>query len=116
MHRALAGRAVTRFECVYPLVMRVADRHPVVGLTVESVTARGKHLLMQFSGGLVLHTHMRMNGSFHLYPDGARWRRPLRDARVIVGCEGVAAVGFTVPVVELLTPDALRRHRALQQL
>lgn len=116
MHRVLAGRVVRRFESAYPLVMRVADRHPIVGRTIESVTSRGKHLLIAFSGGLVLHTHMRMNGSWHLYPDGARWRRPLADARVIVGCDGVAAVGFTVPVVELLTPRGLARHTALREL
>ena len=116
MHRVLAGRVVARFDCVYPLVMRVADRHPIVGRTIESVTSRGKHLLIVFSGGLVLHTHMRMNGSWHLYPDGAKWQRPLRDARVLVACEGVTAVGFTVPVVELLTERDLVRHRALRQL
>src|SRR5205085_7590533 len=81
MQRVLAGRSVTRFESVYPLVMRAADRNAVVGRTIDSVTARGKHLLIAFSGGLTLHTHMRMNGSWHLYPDGARWQRPLRDAR-----------------------------------
>jgi len=116
MHRVLAGRSVSRFDCVYPLVMRVADRHPIVGRTIESVTSRGKHLLIAFSGGLVLHTHMRMNGSWHLYPDGAKWQRPLSDARVVVACAGVTAVGFTVPVVELLTERDLARHRALRQL
>src|ERR1044071_5606752 len=96
--------------------MRVADRHPIVGRTIESVTSRGKHLLIAFSGGLVLHTHMRMNGSWHLYPDGAKWQRPPSDARVLVACAGVTAVGFTVPVVELLTGRDLSRHRALRQL
>ena len=71
LHRVLAGRVVTRFDCVYPAVTRVADDHPIVGRTVESVSARGKHLLMAFSGDLVLRTHMRMNGSWHLYRPGA---------------------------------------------
>ena len=116
MHRVLANRVVTGFDCVYPIVMHVADEHPIVGRTIESVIARGKHLLITFSGELVLHTHMRMNGSWHLYPDGAKWHRPLRDARVIVACDGVVAVGFTVPVVELLTARDLARHKALRAL
>src|SRR5262252_4952701 len=76
MHRALAGRLVSRFESVYPAVMRVAADRPVVGRTIESVAARGKHLLITFSGDLVLRTHMRMNGSWHVYPAGAAWQRP----------------------------------------
>jgi len=116
MHRVLAGRIVARFECVYPLVTRAADAHGVVGRAIDSVTSRGKHLLINFSGGLALHTHMRMNGSWHLYPDGARWQRPRPDARVLVGCDGVVAVGFLVPVVELLTDRQLRRHASLRAL
>jgi len=116
MHRVLAGRIVVEFDCVYPIVTRAAERHAVVGRAVDSVTSRGKHLLLHFSSGLVLHTHMRMNGSWHLYPDGARWQRRRSDARVIVGCEGVVAVGFLVPVVELLTAREVARHEALRRL
>src|SRR2546422_678539 len=46
LHRALAGKVVTRFESVFPALTRVADDHPIVGRTIESVAARGKHLLM----------------------------------------------------------------------
>jgi endonuclease VIII len=63
MNRVLAGRIVIEFNCVYPLVTRAAEQHAVVGRTIASVTSRGKHLLINFSGDLFLHTHMRMNGS-----------------------------------------------------
>ena len=150
LHRALAGKVVTRFESVFPALTRVADDHPIVGRTIESVAARGKHLLMTFSargvreesesvpaaketdrrgatasgGGapraveeaLVLHTHMRMNGSWHIYPAGARWQRPSRDMRVIVGTSDAVAVGFNVPIADLLTPHQLARHKELQAL
>jgi endonuclease VIII len=116
MHRALAGRLVTRFESVYPAVTRIADDHPIVGRTVESVSARGKHLLITFSGGLVLRTHMRMNGSWHLYKSGIRWQRPARDMRVLVVAGDVEAVGFNVPVAELLTARDLSRHAELNAL
>src|SRR5215212_9553540 len=103
LHRTLAGRVVTRFESVYPALTRINEDHPIVGRTLESVTARGKHLLMAFSGDLVLRTHMRMNGSWHLYRTGARWQRPARDMRIIVGTDHAVAVGFNVPVAEFLT-------------
>jgi endonuclease-8 len=116
LHRALAGRVVTRFESVYPAVDRVADKHPIVGTTIEEASALGKHLLITFSGGLVLRTHMRMNGSWHLYRVGARWQRPARDMRVLVATAEVEAVGFNVPVAELLTARELARHRQLREL
>ena len=116
LHRALAGRVVTRFESVYPAVTRVADDRPIVGRTIESVSARGKHLLIAFSGDLVLRTHMRMNGSWHLYRAGIKWQRPARDMRVLVGAGDVEAVGFNVPVAELLTMRELARHAQLNAL
>ena len=91
LQRALAGRIVTRFESVYPAVTRIADDHPIVGRSVASVSARGKHLLMAFSGDLVLRTHMRMNGSWHLYRPGMRWQRPAREMRVRPPDESSAA-------------------------
>lgn len=116
LHRFLAGRTITRFECVYPAVTRVADDRGVVGRTVESVSARGKHVLMAFSGGLVLRTHMRMNGSWHLYRPDDRWRRPARDMRVLVATAEAVAVGFNVPVAELLTTREVARHNQLNAL
>src|SRR5882672_6366926 len=116
LHRALAGHTVTRFESVYPALTRVAEDHPIVGRCVESVSARGKHLLIAFSGDLVLRTHMRMNGSWHLYRPAARWQRPARDMRVLVATASVIAVGFNVPVAELLTARDLARHEELRAL
>jgi endonuclease-8 len=116
LDRALAGRMVTRFDSVYPALTRVADDHPIVGRTVESVFARGKHLLVAFSGDLTLRTHMRMNGSWHLYRPGAAWQRPARDMRVLIATEQAVAVGFNVPVAELLTTRELERHSQLRAL
>jgi endonuclease-8 len=116
LNRFMAGRIVTRFESVYPALTRVAEDHPIVGRTIESVSARGKHLLIAFSGDLVLRTHMRMNGSWHIYPSGARWQRPARDMRVLVCTADACGVGFNIPVAELLTSRDLDRHRQLQAL
>ena len=116
LHRALAGRTVTRFESVYPALTRIAEDRAVVGRTVESVSALGKHLLVAFSGDLVLRTHLRMSGSWHLYRPGARWQRPARDMRVLVATSDVVAVGFNVPVAELLTAWDVTRHKELSAL
>jgi len=72
LHQALAGRAVTRFESVFPRLTRVDHDRPLLGRTIDRVEARGKQLLIWFSGGLVLRTHMRMHGSWHIYKPGER--------------------------------------------
>src|SRR6266508_755480 len=107
LNRALAGARVTRFESVLPQLTRVDDDRPIAGRTIDSVSARGKHLLMAFSGDLILRTHMRMKGSWHIYPAGARWQRPAGEMRVLVGTRDAVAVGFNVPIAELLTARAL---------
>ena len=116
LHRALAGSAVTRFESALPALNRIDHDRPLAGRTIESVSARGKHLLMTFSGDLVLRTHMRMNGSWHIYRPGERWQRPARDMRIVVETARFVAVGFNVPVAEFLTGRELSRHSVLEAL
>jgi endonuclease-8 len=116
LHRALTGKKVVRFESVYPALNRINEDRPLLGRMVDSVTSRGKHLLMAFSGDLVLHTHMRMNGSWHVYRTGERWQRPIRDMRVLVAAPDIIAVGFNIPVAELLSPRDLARHPQLSRL
>ena len=116
LHRHLAGRIVTRFDSVFPALTRIDHDRPLAGRTVEGVISRGKHILMAFSGDLILHTHLRMNGSWHGYPPGAAWRRPVDDMRVLVATAEFVAVGFNVPVAELLTARELERHDELREL
>jgi endonuclease VIII len=112
LDRALAGRGVTRFESVFPQLTRVHVDRPVTGRTIERVTSRGKHLLVWFSGDLVLRTHMRMNGAWHIYRPGERWRQPRRDMRILIATAEFEAVAFTVPVAELDTAAAIERQLA----
>ncbi len=116
LRRALAGQIVTRFQSVFPALTRIDADRPIAGRTLESVEARGKHLLMTFSGDLVLRTHMRMNGIWQVYPPGARWRRPARDARIVLDTARATAVAFKVPVAEFLTAAQLARHDQLNAL
>ena len=116
LHDALAGQRVVRFTSALPALTRIDEDRPLAGRTIDSVSARGKHLLMTFSGDLVLHTHLRMNGAWHLYRLGERWRRPFRDMRIVVATIDSEAVGFNTPVAEFLNARQLARHEGLRQL
>jgi endonuclease VIII len=89
---------------------------PLAGRTIERVVSRGKHLLIEMSGNLILHTHMRMNGSWHIYRAGERWHAPARDMRIVLGTDPYVAVAFNVPVAEFLSVEQRARHRELQAL
>ena len=116
LHRALAGRTVTRFESVFPALTRVHEDTPITGRTVSSVSAAGKHVLISLSGGLVLRTHMRMNGSWHIYRPGETWQRPRRDMRIVLGTADFVAVGFSIPVAEWIREDRIAKHDELRRL
>jgi endonuclease-8 len=112
LRRWIGGRAVTAARTIQPGI----DAGALVGTTVEEVEARGKHLLVHFSGGLTLHSHMRMTGSWHVYPTGERWRKPARQARFVVETGARLAVCFNAPVIELLTSGEVRTHGSLRRL
>src|SRR3569833_2804114 len=103
MGRALVGKPITGFRSNYPLITRIHDDTPITGQIVDSVESRGKWLLIHLSGGATLATHMLMNGSWHLYPRGERWRRPARDMRIVLENREYQAVAFTVPVARIYT-------------
>lgn len=75
---------------------------PVEGTRVTSVEANGKHLLIGFDSGLVLHSHLRMTGSWHLYRPGEAWRKPARLATAVLSGDDTVAVLFSAPTAELL--------------
>ncbi len=116
LNRALAGGIIRRFETAYAHLTRVDDDKKLVGRTVERVEARGKWLLMYFSRDLILVTHMRMNGSWHLYRTGERWRRPQRDMRIVIETADWSAVGFTVPFAEFHSAASLLRKTMIPAL
>ena len=116
LHRALAGRVVTRFESVFPALTRVDVDTPLRGRTIERVEARGKHLLMWFSGELVLRTHMRMTGSWHIYRPHERWLRRRDEMRIVVETDEIHAVAFGVPVAEITSADELERVQPIRDL
>lgn len=116
LNKALAGKLVTGFETTLAALARANDDTPLIGRTVERVEARGKWCLISFSGDLILLTHMRMSGSWHIYKTGERWQVPRSAMRVVVTCGDFQAVGFNIPVAEFHTARSLERSGDVPKL
>ncbi|MFF4983482.1 Fpg/Nei family DNA glycosylase [Streptomyces sp. NPDC001046] len=106
LHDALAGRVLVRSDLRVPR-FATAD---LTGRTVVDVTPRGKHLLARIEGGLTLHSHLRMDGAWKIYENGRRWTGGAgHQIRAILGTTERTAVGYRLPVLELLrTSDESR--------
>ena len=103
MHEALAGKALVRSDFRVPQLATT----DLSGRQVLEVVPRGKHMLTRVEGGLTLHTHFRMDGSWHLYRPGDRWTGgPDWQVRVVLENAEWQAVGYRLPVVELVATDA----------
>jgi endonuclease-8 len=98
LRSALVGRTVSS--------ARPASLARLSGATLLAVDPVGKHLLMRFSDGSTLHSHMRMRGSWHLYGQTDRWQRPEHEARAVLDFGDRLAVCFAAPVVELVRDAA----------
>ena len=96
---ALTGHALTECDIRVPRYATV----DLSGATVDAVLARGKHLLTRI-GDHTIHTHLKMEGAWHVYPRGARWKRPGHQARIVLGTEDAVAVGFSLGITEVLDP------------
>jgi len=94
---ALTGHPLVRSDFRVPAFATL----DLVGETVDSVASRGKHLLMRV-GDWTIHSHLKMEGSWHLYRPGTRWRRPDWQARVVLGTGDWTAVGFQLGLLEVL--------------
>ncbi len=105
LHEALAGRSLTVTDFRVPQLATT----DLTGRPVQEVVSRGKHLLFRIGGGVTLHTHFRMDGSWHLYAPGQRWRGgPDWQVRAVLATSDAVAVGYRLPVVELI-PTAAER-------
>lgn len=116
MRAALAGHRLLRTDFRIPRLATV----DLSGARVEDVVARGKHLMIPTSSGWTVHTHFRMDGAWHLYGPGERWRGPGWQVRAVLETAPCVAVGFRLPVLDLwrngaegealahLGPDPLR--------
>ena len=106
LREQLVGRTVVASDFRVP-------QHATADLSGQVVTAfdsYGKHMLTRFSGGLTLHTHFEMDGSWQVVGPGKVLPRDLDDeVRLVLRTDGPTAYALRMPVVELLrTPDEER--------
>jgi endonuclease VIII len=111
LRTALAGRPMLRFDAP-----RLVGPVPQAGRIVERVESHGKHLEIEWDNAMVLHTHMRMSGSWHLYRRGERWRKPYEQMRAAIETEEWVAVCFNAPLVETYRQPDRRRHPGMGRL
>lgn len=111
--RILIGKTVTGFRSTFPLLTRFNDDTPLIGQTVQRVEARGKWLLICFSEGGILASHLLMNGRWHIYRHGERWQLARIAMRIVIENSEYQAVGFRVPVAEMHTARSLARQRRI---
>lgn len=100
LDRRLRGRVVLRSDLRVP---RLATRD-LAGRTLERHDTHGKHLLQRFSGGVTLHSHLRMDGEWKvLAPGHALPRRFLADVRLVLEVAGATtAYGMRLHDLELV--------------
>jgi endonuclease VIII len=111
LREALVGDAVVSLEAP-----RARGRGPAAGERVDAVEAVGKHLLIRFSGGTTLHTHLRMHGAWDVYRPSDRWRRVSHRAQAVLRTASAVCVCFDAPIVEVLDRRDLARHPVLSSL
>lgn len=112
LRAVLEGREVLRAESA----RLGAAVKSFIGHKVTAVQARGKHLLFEFDDGRVLHSHMGMTGSWHIYRPGEPWQKPAHRAQIMLQGADVCVVCFTPPLLEILTAAGVRRHDYLNRL
>jgi len=134
----LTGHVPERIATPHPRFARERWPERLAGRAVEAVEARGKHLLLRFEGDLVIHSHLRMTGSWRVIahedgwsgatarPDERRHGGERRDAGrpsgaprgawLVLGRGERDAVQLRGPVLELLTAARVRSDPRLHEL
>ena len=99
LDEALGGRLLVRGELRHPALAT----EDLTGRTVREVATVGKHLLTRLDDGRTLHSHLRMDGSWHLYRPGRPWRGgPAYDIRAVLGVDDRVAVGYRLHDLSLV--------------
>jgi endonuclease-8 len=98
LHEVLAGQVLVTSDFRVPAYSTI----DLSGSRVLEVVARGKHLLLRTEQGVTVHTHLKMDGSWHVYRTGRRWRGPGFQIRLVLATSEWACVGFRLGLVEVL--------------
>src|SRR5688500_17565419 len=99
MNTALVRATLRRGELRLP---QLADVDLAGTTVIEEVPPR-KHMLVRLGDGPPLHTHSRLDGSWHLYRPGTRWRGgPAHDIRAVLATDQWECVGYRLHDVRLV--------------
>lgn len=111
---ALRGKPIRAARTQGPGPVPAVER--IVGTTCSGAWSRGKNLFISFDNGLVLRSHLRMYGTWHVYRPSEPWGRPAREARLVLEVDDAVVVNFSAPVIELLELRAIEHHRPVASL
>ncbi len=111
LRTALAGKPMVRFDA--PCLVGPT---PSAGRVVERVENHGKHIEIVWDDNMVLHTNLRLSGSWHVYRRGEQWRKPYQQMRVAIEVADWVAVCFNAPVTETYRIPDKRRHPGMGRL
>ena len=109
LQQALAGQVLVRSDFRVP---RYATTD-LTGRVVTETVSRGKHLLTRVEGGITVHTHLKMDGSWRISTASGAWRGDHR-IRLILANRDWQAVGVRLGIVEVLRTS--REHAAVGHL
>ena len=100
LDEVLAGAVLTKSDFRVPKFATL----DLSGAVVDGVISRGKHLLIRV-GDRSIHSHLKMEGSWHRYRHGTAWRRPAYQARAVLETADWVAVGFDLGMLEVVARD-----------
>lgn len=112
----LAGHVPDELGTPHPRFARDRWEERLAGREVSGVDARGKHLFVRFEGGLVVHSHLRMTGSWRVFGAQSRWPRSRSRAWLVMRRGDDVVVEFDGPVLELMTEGRTRFDQRIAAL
>lgn len=112
LHRALAGHPLVRAEVRWGS-KTIPD---LIGRRTLQVVPRGKHILHRIEGGLTVHSHLRMEGSWRVVRNERLGPRELRQSsiRAVFGTAAQTAIGRRLGVLDIVRSS--HEHTAVGHL
>jgi endonuclease-8 len=111
LRTALAGKPMVRFDAAC-----LMGPTPRAGRVVERVENHGKHIEIVWDDNMVLHTNLRLSGSWHVYRHGEPWRKPYQQMSVAIEVADWVVVCFNAAVTETYRIPDKRRHPGMGRL
>jgi endonuclease-8 len=99
----LRERTLESVRAADPAVSRLCS-----GRRVSGVRALGKHLFIDLDNDKALRSHLGMYGSWHFYARGDEWRKPRRQASLVMETADVTFVCFNAREVEVVSSPSVR--------